>query len=232
MKTIHQDSTLGDIVTAYPLTASLFQSLKIDFCCGGERTLRAALKDQDLSLSAVWPSIQDLIEKNELLKRTDPAEFNPADLDPSELIDWIEEHHHVWLRSHLPDIAALLFKILSVHGVNHPELFTVHRLFSQLKAELEQHLVKEEVWLFPNPANQTALIDELRAEHEKAGALLRDLRRETFDYSVPEDGCSTYALAVQSLAELETDLFRHIHLENNQLFQRLTAQNPNSDNRR
>lgn len=220
MKTINQDSTLGDIVTACPRTADLFQTLKIDFCCGGDRTLRTALKEQGLSAEEVWPSIQTLIDQS-----ASQDEANLADLPPAELAGWIEEHHHAYLRSQLPATGAYLFKILTVHGTNHPELFAVHRLFSQLKAELEQHLVKEEIRLFPDLADQADLIHELKAEHEKAGSLLHDIRHVTRDFSVPADGCQTYALSYAALADLESDLFRHIHLENNLLFPKLAGQN-------
>ncbi|MDW7658627.1 MAG: DUF542 domain-containing protein, partial [Bacillota bacterium] len=203
MKSIHQDSALGDIVAAYPSTAGVFQSLKIDYCCGGDRTLRTALKEQGLSLTSVWSSIQSLIDQS-----ASQDEKNPADLAPAELTEWIEEHHHAYLRSQLPAAGTHLFKILTVHGTNHPELFTVHRLFSQLKAELEQHLVKEEVRLFPDPANQADLIEELKAEHEKAGSLLHEIRHVTRDFSVPADGCQTYELTYAALADLESDLFQ------------------------
>jgi regulator of cell morphogenesis and NO signaling len=219
MKTIQQNSSLGDIVAAYPRTAALFQTLKIDYCCGGDRTLRAAVEEQGLSLESVWPSIQTMIDQT-----ADQDEVNPADLALAELAAWIEERHHAYLRNQLPAAGAYLFKILTVHGANHPELFTVHRLFSRLKAELEQHLVKEEVRLFPDPADQTDLIEELKAEHEKAGSLLHEIRHETRDFAVPADGCQTYELTYATLADLESDLFQHILLENNLLFPRLAAQ--------
>jgi len=129
------------------------------------------------------------------------------------------------LRKTLPRLSELTTKILRVHGSNHESLFRVHKLFHSLKAELEQHLIKEEEILFPvireydaNPSSEllnkiSAVMKETEDEHDAAGGILKELRKVTNDYSVPEDGCNTYRRAFDKLEELEADLFRHIHLE-------------------
>ncbi len=122
---------------------------------------------------------------------------------------------------------------MRVHGINHNVLFRVHKLFSMLKTELEQHLLKEEQILFPlikeydiNPSvNQlqkiNEVINETEEEHEGAGDILKELRKITNDFKVPNDGCNTYVIAFKIIEELESDLFQHIHLENNILFKRM-----------
>jgi regulator of cell morphogenesis and NO signaling len=57
-------------------------------------------------------------------------------------------------------------------------------------------------------------------EHESAGEALARLRALTSDYTPPEDACNTYRALYFELSELERDLNRHIHLENNILFPR------------
>jgi len=54
-------------------------------------------------------------------------------------------------------LSELTTKILRVHGSNHESLFRVHKLFHSLKAELEQHLIKEEEILFPVIRNMTLI---------------------------------------------------------------------------
>jgi regulator of cell morphogenesis and NO signaling len=49
------------------------------------------------------------------------------------------------------------------------------------------------------------------------------LRRLTGDYAVPADACPTYRALLESLAQLERDLHRHIHKENNILHPRAIA---------
>jgi regulator of cell morphogenesis and NO signaling len=60
-------------------------------------------------------------------------------------------------------------------------------------------------------------------EHETVGEILAELRTITNDYALPEGACTSYQLLFERLAELESDLHRHIHLENNILFPRALA---------
>jgi regulator of cell morphogenesis and NO signaling len=55
-------------------------------------------------------------------------------------------------------------------------------------------------------------------EHDTAGQILRELRALTSDYKVPDGVCLSYQTLYQALENLEKDLHRHIHLENNILF--------------
>ena len=73
-------------------------------------------------------------------------------------------------------------------------------------------------------AEAVQTIDVLEQEHEAAGSILKELRKVTNDYTLPEGACTTYTLTYLKLDELETDLFQHIHLENNILFPRLEAE--------
>lgn len=50
------------------------------------------------------------------------------------------------------------------------------------------------------------------------GEILRQMRKITKDYALPEGACPSFQALYFSLEELEKDLHRHIHLENNVLF--------------
>jgi regulator of cell morphogenesis and NO signaling len=56
------------------------------------------------------------------------------------------------------------------------------------------------------------------ADHEEVGEQLRRVRRLTNDLKAPEDACVTYQALYKAFLEIEEDLHRHIHLENNVLF--------------
>jgi regulator of cell morphogenesis and NO signaling len=60
----------------------------------------------------------------------------------------------------------------------------------------------------------------MEAEHDDAARALAELRRLTTDFVPPAGACTTFRGLYHGLAELETDLHRHIHLENNVLFPR------------
>ena len=46
------------------------------------------------------------------------------------------------------------------------------------------------------------------------------MRRATADYQIPEAACPSFTALYAGLQDLERDLHRHIHLENNVLFPR------------
>ena len=108
----------------------------------------------------------------------------------------------------------------------------MQRLYGELRADLEPHLTREERDLFPRvrqlaeaidastvaPRDLVAEIESLAGEHETVGALLDELRGVTFGYSVPDDGCASYAACYRALADLEADTHLHVHKENNLLF--------------
>jgi regulator of cell morphogenesis and NO signaling len=57
-------------------------------------------------------------------------------------------------------------------------------------------------------------------EHDTAGNLLREMRKQSNGYQPPVGACTSYKTLFSALAEFERDLHQHIHLENNILFPR------------
>lgn len=218
---------IGQIVTMFPGASEIFYKYNVDFCCGGDRPLSLAINTQGLDekklLEELNSKYKGFTENNE--KFTDWAKESP-----SKLIEYVVNTHHAYLNIELPKISELVLKILNVHGKKHEELFKVHKLFNNLRTELEGHLVKEEEFLFPliikyerekdEKIKSTALkfIDDLEQEHTGAGDILKELREITDHYNAPKDACATFEFTYKKLCELESDLFQHIHLENNILF--------------
>lgn len=223
---------IGAIVSALPKAVSVFTRHRIDFCCGGQRPLSAAIAEQGLDGEAVLAELDQAYAETERLQQPG-RDWRTAKL--SDLIDHIVNTHHAFLNTTLPELSQLTHTILRVHGANHKELAKVHRLFHSLKLELEQHLITEEEEVFPlvkqfaQTGSRQALdqaiakVEQLEAEHEGAGDILKELRQITQHYAVPPDGCGTFERTYALLQNLEGDLFRHIHLENNILHPRLRA---------
>ncbi|MEO6051557.1 MAG: hemerythrin domain-containing protein, partial [Pyrinomonadaceae bacterium] len=63
----------------------------------------------------------------------------------------------------------------------------------------------------------------MMADHEQDGERLRIMREISNDYSLPDGACPSYTALYAGLQDLEKDLHRHIHLENNILFPAATA---------
>ncbi|GAA3312404.1 hypothetical protein GCM10020331_000020 [Ectobacillus funiculus] len=59
------------------------------------------------------------------------------------------------------------------------------------------------------------VVEDLESEHSHAGDIMKELREITNDFTPPQGACGTYRLVYQRLEALESDLFQHIHLENN-----------------
>lgn len=221
---------IGQIVTNFPGASDIFLENKIDFCCGGDRPLSVAIKEQNLDettiLNLVNEKYANFLEMNE--EFTDWAKEKP-----SKLADYVVDKHHSFLNEELPRLSELTLKILKVHGNHHPELYEVHKLFNNLRNELEGHLVKEENLVFPaikayennktidGRQNLINLINELESEHTGAGDIIKKLQEVTDHYTTPEDGCRTFELTYRKLRALAEDTFQHIHLENNILFKNI-----------
>lgn len=229
MKTFQTSQSIGEIVSIMPKASDIFKKYGIDFCCGGHRPLIDAIKEQNLDEQELLNTLEEAYkETRQLSERSD---FRTMAL--GDLIDHIIVTHHSYLKIVLPELSELTTTILRVHGQNHLNLFRVHKLFHNLKTELEQHLIKEEEILFPMIKEYEAshsevllkkisfVVHETEDEHEAAGDILKELRNITEDYILPEDGCATYEGTLRGLEDLEGDLFQHIHLENNILFNRL-----------
>lgn len=228
--TFNLNNKIGDIVTRFPRAMETFKKYKIDFCCGGDRALELAVKENNLDGNKL---VEELNEEYKTYV-TEAIKDRDWTIEPyDQFIDYVVNKHHGYLNETLPKLSELTTKILRVHGSNHPELKLVHKLLNSLKMELEQHLIKEEEQVFPlvvdyektkNIHTLRKAVEQIQAledEHEGAGSILKKLREVTNNYELPQDACTSYRLTYKLLMEVEDDTFRHIHLENNIMFPRL-----------
>jgi regulator of cell morphogenesis and NO signaling len=214
-------TSLGDIVAANPAAARVLEGLGLDYCCHGDRSLEAACAAAGLDAEHVTA---------ELAGVDDDVDVNWTALDPPALAAHIVDTHHAYLHTELPQVHALAGKVLAVHGDRHPELVEVTRLVTELCADLEPHLLKEERVLFPAIRELAAgradfafgsvanPIRMMNLEHDRCAELLEALRLETAGYTVPDDACASYRSLYQRLEALEFDTHVHIHKENHVLF--------------
>ncbi|MEP7115862.1 MAG: DUF542 domain-containing protein, partial [Ilumatobacteraceae bacterium] len=140
MVKIDVSMTLAEAVDAFPQMAREFERRGLDYCCGGARTISDAC-------ALVGVDAQEIVAELSQATTAEPAEWTtmPADV----LVDHIEATHHRYLWDELPRVTALVDKIVTVHGERHPELAETAECFSQVRADLEPHLMKEERALFP-----------------------------------------------------------------------------------
>jgi regulator of cell morphogenesis and NO signaling len=229
MSALTLNSAVGQWVAERPNTSRVFESLQIDYCCGGDTPLASACAARHLDP-------QQILMQLETVSHTTGTEPDDRWLDASlcMLCDHIQQTHHAYLRSELPRLSALIAKVVAAHGKHHVELAEVQQAFCALRAELEPHMFKEEQILFPAirrleqstnapffPFGTVATpIRMMEHEHDHAGDALQHIRRATQDYRVPDDACNTYRAMLAGLETLEQDMHQHIHKENNILFPR------------
>jgi regulator of cell morphogenesis and NO signaling len=227
-----RNQTLAEIVTKDHRTASLFEKYHLDFCCKGKRTLNQACSDQNISTEEL---IKELTYVKSVHHVNDESQkFDSLSL--TELAEYIVAAHHTYVKREMPPLLTYLQKITSKHGERHPELYKITALFTALKEEMEMHMQKEELILFPRiketekyatmqdghlQFNLTYLrspISVMEQEHDHAGSIMAEIRDLSNNYTPPADACTTYKLAYSTLEAFEKDLHQHVHLENNILF--------------
>jgi regulator of cell morphogenesis and NO signaling len=232
MTTSTTDHTVGQIAAEFPASVRVFEKHGIDFCCGGKIAVTEACGRKGLDPAILLAEIDEAIQT----PAEDATDWLTASLP--DLIDHILDTHHAYMKVQLPRVEALLAKVLQAHGERHGDLLrAVSAIYRPMKAELDGHLAKEEMILFPlvraldGGAPSGAFhcgsvqnpIRVMWMEHDSAGEALVQLRGLTGDYTPPKDACNTFRALYFELAEMERDLHRHIHLENNILFPRAIA---------
>ena len=234
---ISRGTSVGQLVAEHPLRACVLEQYGIDYCCGGKATLEDACRKKGVNIEEILEKLQ-AADRNAL--PSSDADWTKATL--TSLIDHIISTYHQPLRQELSRLAQLAEKVAGVHGSKHPEMIDVLEIFNRFKAQLELHMQKEEMVLFPGIASMEATgtpqifgcgggiehpIEVMSQEHDEAGEALCAMRRLTKDYTPPEDACSSFKVLLYSLAQIESEMHQHVHKENNILFPRaLELRNP------
>lgn len=224
---IEKNMTLAEVVKEFPGAIDIFNDARIDYCCGGSNELGPALREKGIDVDAFVQKL-NLEKDNYIADKESKLNTSLYQLNVKDLIDFIEDSHHIDERELLYKLDSLVNKILMVHYDHHrEELIQVHRLFADLKKELEEHFVKEEHIVFPlmkerniSKEKLLPLIEELKAEHEAAGEIIKQLQEATRNFEPPKDVCPTYISTYQNLKKLVDDIFLHIYAENSVLFEK------------
>ena len=219
--------TVAQLAIEQPGALAVFTKYNIDYCCGGHRSLEEACNRIGLDPEKVRTEIyQTSTESTEA--------WHPERWSSTLLVDFIVETHHNFVRKAIPELEALLDKVCDRHGNDCLELLHIRESFLDLSEELTSHMEKEERILFPaikrldaqkgqgNPMEHMIQgpIFAMEDEHEVAGELVKQIRSLSNNYTPPDFACPTFRITFQKLKEFDVDLMRHIHLENNILFER------------
>lgn len=230
-------NTVAELAVENPATRRVFEKFGIDYCCGGNRTLVEACHLTGADYEDLIKSLNEATEK--VAHAIGDRDWRQESL--AATVAHIVDTHHVFTRTELARLNDLLAKVCDRHGANHPELAELQDRFHDLRQDLIPHMLKEEQVLFPYliqleqaVKGETTLpepffgtvrnpVNMMEREHDAVGALLREIRSLTSDFSPPQDACISYRTLYGALLDFEADLHLHIHLENNILFPRAVA---------
>ncbi len=193
-----------------PARARIFETLGIDYCCGGKKSLAEACRAKGLdpvTAVALLAAIDDTPETSSV---------SPDAMGLAELCDHIEHVHHKYLRDELPRLDFMTRKVAAVHGDHEPRLHELRHVFELFNAEMIAHTKEEESVVFPKirelaktgrdaarfDSDLNGVFTKLGAEHDSAGAALSRFRDLTDGYTPPAWACNTFRALYDGLQGL------------------------------
>lgn len=224
---LSKDITLSDAVKQNFRYAEVFEKFGLDYCCNGKRTIEVACASDNIEPESVLYELEKSTDtlSDDFFLHIDKWEIN-------HIIELIENHFHKDVHRKTEVIKFLLDRVCTVHGANHPELLEMQSKFEELSKDMVSHMSKEEEIVFPyimkmNEGHELETppfgsienpLSVLMNEHDSAGRMMEDIKRLSNNYTPPQDACLKYTTLFLELDDYEKQLHRHVHLENNILF--------------
>jgi regulator of cell morphogenesis and NO signaling len=230
-----EEMTVGEVAAQSAASARVFEKHGITFCCAGQISVADACLARGLDPAELF---------HELEQARDFGENSLADWQAASvgsLIDHIVDRHHAYLKTQLPAIQARLEEVLRRYSARHRDVLNpLFACFRGMREELDARLMQQETVLFPllrgldrdgalphHPAGSGPdAIQILMEGHDKTAQALAEMRRLTANYTPPIEADDAFRMLYHDLRELEIDLHRHFHLENNILFPRVSESQP------
>jgi regulator of cell morphogenesis and NO signaling len=142
--------------------------------------------------------------------------------DLAELTRFIETQYHAKHRVQLPALAELSEKVETVHFGDDEVPEGLTDLLRRMIGELEVHMKKEELILFPAIRKSVAGLEApnaaMRQDHHDHADEVAQIRQLANGLTAPDGACELWTRLYAGLKEFLTDLEEHIRLENDVLF--------------
>ena len=225
--------TVGDWASRNFRCVVVVEKFGLDFHTEADLSLEEACAKHGLNLEIVLAELEKASAERTAVQKDWGA------MTLREIIAHVIVRHHEYLKLELPRLRVRLDRMQSRHGERDGALLTrLHAVYCDLQADLEHHLHKEEMMLFPvieryesaaqlgqlmpPPPFGTVMnpIGVMEREHDLVTQLLSQMREITRDYVPADYACANFRGVFASLEELEADLHEHIRLENDILHPR------------
>lgn len=157
--------------------------------------------------------------RSHLVEHPAACEETPA------LIAHIVERYHETHRREMPELVALARKVEKVHGTDPNAPHGLADALQAMVGELEVHMKKEELVLFPAMTRGradavAAPIEGMRHDHGDHEEALARIAAITHGFRLPAGACRSWKRLYEGTRKLVEDLDEHIYLENEVLFPR------------
>lgn len=207
---------VGEIAANLPGATGVFRRFGIDFCCHGDVPLDEAARKQGIDVDILIDELSEL---------DDAAEGPALPAETGALIDHILTRYHEVHRRQVPELITLSRRVEQVHAGKPGVPTGLADMLQHALGELEVHMRKEELILFPAMRRQGSgpldgPIAQMRHDHVDHGEVLERIAKLTGDFTPPDGACGTWRALYAGAAQLKDDLIEHIRLENNILFPR------------
>lgn len=218
MTPLSLEKTITSIAADLPGAADLFRRKGINFCCGGDVSLKVAAVQSGLSPTVL---LDELTELEEAAGRDAPEET-------AALINHLLNRYHDTHRRELEFLIPLAAKVERVHGEHPGAPIGLSEALVALRDDLDGHMTKEEQMLFPmmrrggSPMIRHP-IAHMRDEHDETTRILHMIEHITHGLALPDGACGSWTALYTGVRKLNDDLVAHMHLENAVLFPRFEA---------
>ena len=132
--------TIREIAVESPVTTRVFEEFKIDYCCHGNTLFDEACRNAGASPDVVSQKIDHVLSVNHRPRLSFTA------MSPTELVDHILEHHHVYTKQEMEQLTPLMEKVSRKHGEHYPYLDELKEVFKAVCDDLAPH--RRRLWYF------------------------------------------------------------------------------------
>src|ERR1700674_4233345 len=118
MTMLSLNKTVRDVALELPQATRVFEKLKIDYCCGGDKPLGEACATAGIEVANLERMLEEAGQAE--AQGNGSVDFQRATL--SELIGHILDKHHVYTKDEMARLDPVVDKVIAAHAENHSEL--------------------------------------------------------------------------------------------------------------
>ena len=195
----------------------------------------------EMLIRAAWPqsgSEMASAPANDAIQRANQILDSATGPNPLHaLIETILDRHHAYLKTELPELEQMIGELCYEDASGYrTKAAALLRIFARFRRELESHMKREEVTLFPlirrleiafvqkQPLPQNSFgplsnaIAFMNEDHDFEDRLLRMMSELTNGYESPADASPKYTELMRRLRRLAADMQCHVQIEDEVLF--------------